>query len=93
MTPLPRLVQRTPYIFYTAAVFFFFASYALSYWELRMGMAYAEPGNPMAKFFMMKGLYQAALEACYIAGNGVMIHILLAIWQDGTLRRTDGGQP
>ena len=81
MSGLPKLVQRAPYIFYGLAVVIFAGSWLLTIVEVNTSMGYAEPNNPVASLAKWRGLYQAALEAIYIAGTGVMLHILLAIWQ------------
>ena len=89
MTSLPPLLLRAPRIFYAAAVIVFLASFALTYAEISTTMAYAPAAA--AKLALLRGLYQAALEALYIAANGVLAHILIAIWQDGAVRRDRGG--
>lgn len=93
MTVLPPLVLRAPRLFYAAAVLFFIWSFALTYFDVNATLAYAEGSNPLIRLALLRGLYQAALEALYIAANGVIAHILLAIWQDVALRRNGGGEP
>ena len=91
MTRLPPLVLRAPYLFYGAAVLFFFVAMALNVRELNtMPTSYDETVRPLVFAALARGFYQAALESVYLAANGVLAHILLAIWQDGRARRADG---
>ena len=85
MTALPRLVHRAPQMFYAAAVLFFIASVALNHFELKSTMEYVETGNPAVRIARLRSIYQGALEATYLAGNGVLAHILLAIWRNGRI--------
>ena len=82
MSSLPILILRIPQILYIAAAAFFVVSVGLTYAEINSVIPYAESGNPVARLAMLKGLYQAALDAVYIAANGVIVRILLAIWAD-----------
>ena len=93
MTGLPPLVQRAPYLFYGAAVLFFFAAMALNMRELNaVPTSYDETMRPLVFTALARGFYQAALESLYLAANGVLAHILLAIWRDGAARRTRGDE-
>ena len=89
MNGLPPMVQRAPSILYGLAVLFFLASLSLGIYEVSNTMGYAEPGNPVVRQAILRAVYQAALEAVYIAANGVVVHVLLAIWRNGA-RRPDG---
>lgn len=82
MTDLPPFVLRVPRILYATAVIFFLWSLALTHFETQATMGYAEPGNPVVRLAMLRGLFQAALEAVYIAVNGVLIQALVAIWRN-----------
>jgi hypothetical protein len=90
MTGLPPLLLRVPKMLYAAAVLFFLASFGLTLIEVDSSFAYAEAGNPLIRQLLLRGLYQAALEALYIATNGVLAHILLAIWQNGRSQSVRG---
>ena len=92
MTGLPSLVQRAPSLFYGAALIFFVSAVVLNQMELNSTMAYADPGNPMVMLARLRGLYQAALESVYLAANGVIAHILIAIWRDRRAPRDGGGE-
>jgi ABC-type spermidine/putrescine transport system permease subunit II len=86
---LPPIVQRAPGILYGLAILFFFASLGLTVHELSITMAHAEPGNPIVRQTMLRAIYQSALEAVYIAANGVLAHILIAIWRNGSRAQTE----
>ena len=90
MSGLPTLVQRAPGILYGLAALFFLASLGLGLGDINTTMGYAEPGNPMVRQAVLRTIYQSALEAVYIAGNGVIAHILIAIWHNGA--RSQGGE-
>jgi hypothetical protein len=91
MTDLPRLVQRAPILFYAAAAFFFVASFLINMAEANsIPTSYDGTVRPLVFQAFTRAIYQAALEACYLAANGVIAHILLAIWSDGVLRRAPG---
>ena len=92
MTSLPPLVLRSPKIFYGLAVIFFLLSVGLTQMEINTTMG-GYDSSAVVRVAFLRTLYQAALEAGYLAGTGVMLHILLAIWQDVALRRNDGPQP
>jgi hypothetical protein len=92
MTRLPRLVQRAPALFYGAAVLFFLGSVLLNHLELQATMEFVNGSNPVVRLARLRALYQGALESLYIAANGVLAHILLAIWRDGGFRRERGGE-
>ena len=91
MSSLPPVVQKAPYLFYGAAVLFFFVAMALHFREMNaVPTSYDETMRPLIFTALARGFYQAALEALYLAANGVLAHILLAIWQDGRARRASG---
>lgn len=92
MTDLPILVRRAPRIFYVAAVLVFIFSMALTLHEISATMGYANAGgtNPAVRAMVLRALLQSALEALYLVGTGVLVHILLAIWSGGRFRAADG---
>jgi hypothetical protein len=81
MNHLPPIIRRIPSIFYGLALLFFVAAWGLSLFELSTTMPGVEPDNPVVRVAKLRGLYDAAREALYIAANGVLAHILLAIWR------------
>jgi hypothetical protein len=92
MTVLPPLLVRIPVIFYVAALLFGVASFGLTLLELESTRQFAPSHDPVVRLTLLRGLYQALLEASYLAANGVLAHILLAIWADGRSERRGGGQ-
>jgi hypothetical protein len=55
-----------------------------------MPTSYDETMRPLVFAALARGFYQAALESLYLAANGVLAHILLAIWKDGAARAARG---
>ena len=83
MTNLPQLVRRAPTIFYVAAISVFVASVALNHLELATTMEFADGRDPIVRMARLRAIYQGGLDAVYLAANGVIAHILLAIWENG----------
>ncbi len=76
---LPEWVQRSPRYFYAAAVFLFFAYFAIGVYEIRnLTMTYGQ--NEAVQLAMLRVLLDALREAIYAVGTGVLIHVALAIW-------------
>ena len=76
---LPEWVQRSPRYFYAAAVFLFFAYFAIGVYEIKhMNLAYAD--NQSLQLATLRVLLDALREAIYAVGTGVLIHVVLAIW-------------
>ncbi len=92
MTQLPSLVQRAPSFLYGLAILLFLWSFALSYNEISLTSAGTESGDPVVRHAMLRGLYQATLDAVYVAANGVIAHILLAIWRSGAPPKGGGSE-
>ena len=92
MKGLPPIIRRAPAIFYGLAILFFVASFVLTVSEIDLTMGYADADNPMVRQSKLRGLYQATLEAVYIAANGVIAQILIAIWENGVRPDEGGGE-
>ena len=90
MTSLPPLILRAPGILYGAAVIYFLLAIGVTLMEMNVTMG-GDQSSSFAKMMMVRTLYQASLESLYIAANGVIAHILLAIWQDARIGRNGGG--
>ena len=88
---LSPIILRMPRLIYGLAALFFIWSFALSYFEMQATVAYADPENPVVRLAMLRSLFQAALEATYIALNGVIVQVLLAIWRNGAGLAGSGG--
>lgn len=80
MTTLPNVIHRAPAFFYAAAAMMFVASVAITWSEVGSNFTYAEPGNPMYRQALLRGVYGAAYEAICLMANGVLVQVLLAIW-------------
>ena len=80
MSELPPIIFRVPRLFYIAAALFFAWSFWLTHMEIGMTTGTLGRGDPVVTLGYLRGLYQAALEAVYIAANGVIVQVLLAIW-------------
>jgi hypothetical protein len=92
MSHLPPLVMKTPRLLYFAAAIFFLWSFGLTIGEINISGGYAMHEGPVLRLALLRGLYEAALEAAYIAANGVIVHVLLAIWARGRAADTRGGE-
>jgi hypothetical protein len=92
MTSLPPVLLRAPRLFYAAAVFFFVASFALSYIQIEQTMATGPTNDAWVRMALLQALLQAALQAFYVAALGVIVHLLLAIWRDVRIRRDRGDE-
>lgn len=92
MTDLPRLVQRAPQLLYAAAVLYFLASVVLTHFQLEDAFQGAAPGTADAttRLALFNAWLQAAEISVYLAANGVLAHILLAIWRNGRGRSEPG---
>jgi hypothetical protein len=54
-------------------------------------MEYANGADPMVRLSRLRALYQGGLESLYLAANGVLAQILLAIWGGGAIHGERGG--
>ena len=80
MSDLPLFIRRAPSILYGLAILFFVASFVLSVTDIQITGEHAAEGDPLIRQAKLRALYQAALEAVYIAANGVVAQILLAFF-------------
>ena len=83
MTTLPRLVQRAPQIFYGAAVIFFIFSVLLTHLQLGQLARMSAGSGIHDQLVFLSAYFQAAQTALFIAADGVIVHVLLAIWRNG----------
>ncbi len=91
MTDLPKLVQRAPAIFYAAAILFFIGSVVLLHLQLKGSHnGLGAPLDSYGQVALLNGWLLAAENSLFLAANGVIIHILLAIWRNGH-RQSDSG--
>jgi hypothetical protein len=86
MKDLPRLVQRAPLFFYGAAILYLAGSLVLTHLQLANALETAGGSagamDSYSRLALFNGWLQALESALYIAANGVIAHILLAIWRN-----------
>lgn len=76
---IPEWVQRSPRIFYAAAVLMFFAYFALGAYEIHhFEMPYGEEGPK--RIAILRVIVDALRDAIYLFGTGVWVQVTLAIW-------------
>lgn len=81
MTALPHMLRRAPTLFYGAAIIMFGWSMTMTYYETgSVSDPYGLAETHVVRLTLLKGLYQSVLEAAYLAANGAIVHVLLAIW-------------
>ena len=90
MRELPALLLRAPSFFYGAAILAFVCSIGLTMLDLKAVMPEASRLEPLFRVGVLRGIFQSALEALYIAANGVVAHILLAIWSNTRAAAAEG---
>jgi len=83
MNGLPPLVMKAPRLLYFAAAIFFLWSFGLTIGEINISGGYSRLDGHVLRLGLLRGLYEAALEAVYIAAYGAILQILLAIWARG----------
>ncbi|WP_447725394.1 hypothetical protein [Sphingomonas koreensis] len=92
MTELPHTLRRAPTLFYAAAIIMFGWSMTMTYYEtVSLSAPYDAAADHVVRLVLLKGLYQAALEGIYMAANGAVIHVLLAIWSRLAQSQTGAG--
>ncbi|MCR2833735.1 hypothetical protein [Parerythrobacter lacustris] len=83
MSALPQFIRRMPQVFYALAVVFCLWRFWNEYAVLSQTLAYesaANSGTPLRQMAMSGALYWAFAEAAYMVGTGVMIQVLIAIF-------------
>ena len=92
MIALPHTLHRAPTLFYGAAIIMFVWSMTMTYYEtVTLKDPYNYGADAIVRLTLLKGLYQSTLEAIYLAANGAIIHVLLAIWGKLTPSPTGAG--
>jgi len=76
---LPEWVQRSPRLFYAAAVLVFFAYFAIGVTEIEAVSGQYHDQSAL-RLATLRVLADALREAIYMVGTGVLIHVALAIW-------------
>jgi hypothetical protein len=82
MTILPPVLRAAPWIFYVTAVIVFVIGIALPLQELsRFGASQALPADEaMFQSAFLQLVLRQFTEALYLFSNGVLIQVLIAIW-------------
>ncbi len=81
MIAVPPTLCRAPTLFYGAAIIMFGWSMTMVYYEaVSLTAPYDSAGEHALRLTLLKGLYQSVLEGLYLAANGAIVHVLLAIW-------------
>ncbi|KUO54741.1 MAG: hypothetical protein APF82_07155 [Sphingomonadales bacterium BRH_c42] len=80
MKSLPQFVRRAPFVFYAIAVIVGIWRFYNDYATATASMLYAEDGGPFIMLARSTALYWGVVEAAYLLGSGVMIHVLIAIY-------------
>ena len=81
MTGLPILLRRAPYLFYGMAVVFFVWYLANAWFGLAAINPYSDPSlEAIENIQKSDHLFRASLDAVYLAANGAIIHVLIAIY-------------
>lgn len=80
MTERDTMLSRAPKAFYVLAGLFFAWSIANGYWEFHLNNISFDDAEPIVALMKSKFLFEAAHEASYLVANGVVIQILLNIY-------------
>ena len=81
MKQLPDLLVRAPKIFYALAVIVFFATFWMSYYEVKVvQMPYSPEDNPIVRAALLRAVLQGFSEAIWIAANGILFDFLVRFW-------------
>jgi uncharacterized membrane protein len=81
MKTLPDYVTQSPKFLYIAALVMFLGSTGLGSYELWLNNRYGSIGdNPSLLLQRLRVVLDAANNAIYLAANGVILHVMLAIW-------------
>jgi hypothetical protein len=74
------LIRRMPKLIYVLAVLFFVWAIANGFWELSLTNTYADPDSPMITYLKSNVLFRAALDSAFLVTSGVMIDVLIRIF-------------
>ena len=80
MKPLPDMLRRLPYVFYTLAALFFVWELANQWMSISYTTQYASGTDVMVRLSKSMALFSAFREAVYILGNGAVLHVAIAIY-------------
>jgi len=81
MKQLPDLLVRAPKIFYALAVIVFFATFWMSYYEIKaVQMPYAPEDDLIVRATLLRAILQGFSEAIWIVANGILFDFLVRFW-------------
>ena len=77
---MSEILRRVPKLIYVLAAIFFAWSVGNSFWEFRLTNFYAAAGDPTVAFSKSKALFQASIDSVFLFTSGVMIDVLIRIF-------------
>ena len=87
---MSEILRRVPKLIYVLAVVFFVWSVGNSFWEFRLTNLYSAGDDPTVAYSKSKALFQASLDSVFLFTSGVMIDVLIRIF-DKLPVKSDGG--
>jgi hypothetical protein len=87
---MSEILRRVPKLIYVLAVMFFAWSVGNSYWEFRLTNLHAAGDDPTVAYAKSKALFQASIDSVFLFTSGVMIDVLIRIF-DKLPAVLDGG--
>ncbi|MGB5485322.1 hypothetical protein [Parasphingorhabdus sp.] len=91
MNQLPDLLVRAPKIFYALAVIVFFATFWMSFYEVKVAqMPYGPEYSPMIRAALLRAVLQGFSEAIWIGANGILFDFLVRFWNRHAASRESG---
>ena len=80
MTGLPQFIRRMPFVFYALAIVLGAWRYYNDWTTAALGFQYVEDVGAMGPLAKSTALYWGVTDAVFVLGTGVMIHVLIAIY-------------
>lgn len=73
-------IRKFPKLVYALAVLFFAWAILNGFWELSITQTYADPDSPGISYAKSNILFRAALDSAFLTTSGVMIDVLIHIF-------------
>ncbi|NNC72183.1 MAG: hypothetical protein HKN78_04825 [Sphingomonadaceae bacterium] len=81
MKPVPGILRKAPTIFYVLAALYFVGDFGLTVMDVTaFEIGYSETSDRIVRSELLRGFLNAAVNAAFLAANGVLFEILLAFW-------------
>ncbi|WP_422343940.1 hypothetical protein [Parasphingorhabdus sp.] len=81
MNQLPDLLVRAPKVFYILAVLVFFATFWMTYYEVKSAqMPFGPEDSPVVRAALLRAILQGCLDSIWIAANGILFDFLIRFW-------------